>query len=149
MSQVAEKGEQPAPPREEFWRPPVSVPGVRSARLETAAVRCRECGAEYAHGARFCHLCGAAREARPQPGHTAPQQLGKALQLGKKLGLSTGPMIAFCAAAMCGLAALFVGAAYSSTTLSDWEAVQMWRVEWLLAAGVALLAGILLKKQAA
>lgn len=146
MSQVAEKGEQPAPPREEFWRPPVSVAGARSARLETAAERCRECGAEYAHGAHFCHLCGAAREARPQPGRTTLRQLWEALQLRKMLGLSTGPMIAFCAAAVCVLAALFVGVAYSTTSLSDWEAVQVWRVEWLLAAGVALLAGILLKK---
>lgn len=146
MSQVAEKGEQPAAPREEFWRPPVSVAGARSVRLESATSRCRQCGAEHATGARFCHLCGAAREAHPRPWREALRQLWDTLEVRKALGLSIGPMIAFALAGLCVLMALIVGVAYSTTTLSDWQAVQMWRLEWLLAAGVALLAGILLRK---
>jgi hypothetical protein len=36
---------------------------------------------------------------------------------------------------------------YKEDTLVDWQAVQAWRIEWLLAAMAALLAGILLKKK--
>lgn len=145
MSQIAEKSEQPAVPREEFWRPPASVASVRTVRSETAG-RCRQCGAEYAGAARFCHLCGAARATHPQPWRQALRQLWDSLQVRKALGLSTGPAIALGISGACVLLALLVGIVYSTATLSDWQAVQIWRVEWLLAAGVALLAGILLKK---
>jgi hypothetical protein len=30
----------------------------------------------------------------------------------------------------------------------DWQAVQLWRIEWLLGATASFLAGILLKKSA-
>lgn len=142
MGQVAEKAEQLGTQREEFWRPPVSVTGSRVS----AAGRCRHCGAEYAGGAQFCHLCGTARVARPQDWRQAVRQLWEAMRIRELLGLSTGPMIAFGIGMVCVLAALFTGVIFQSTSLSDWQAVQMWRVEWLLAAGVALLAGILLKK---
>jgi hypothetical protein len=145
MSQVAEKSEQPAVPQEEFWRPPASVAGARAVRLEPAG-RCRQCGAEYANAARFCHVCGAARASHPQPWRQALRQLWESMQVRKALGLSTGPAIALGIAGACVLLALLVGIAYPTTTLSDWQAVQMWRVEWLLAAGVALLAGILMRK---
>jgi hypothetical protein len=45
------------------------------------------------------------------------------------------------------LAAVLTGVIYREDTLVDWQAVQVWRIEWLLAAAVALLAGILLKKK--
>lgn len=146
MSQVAEKVEPSAPPREEFWRPPVNMAG---SRVLSAAGKCRHCGAEYPTGARFCHLCGAARETRPHDWRQALRQLWEVLEVRKALGLSTGPMIAFAVGVVCVLLALFTGVAFQATSLSDWQAVQMWRVEWLLAAGVALLAGILLKKSEA
>jgi hypothetical protein len=37
------------------------------------------------------------------------------------------------------------GVVYREDTLVDWQAVQTWRIEWLLGAVVALLAGILLR----
>jgi hypothetical protein len=42
--------------------------------------------------------------------------------------------------------AALLGVIYRTDTLLDWQAVQIWRVEWLLAALAALLAGLLLKK---
>jgi hypothetical protein len=35
---------------------------------------------------------------------------------------------------------------FTATTVLDWQAVQVWRIEWLLAAAVAFLAAILLKR---
>ncbi len=143
MSQVAENAGQPAAQREEFWRPPASASRV----LSTA--KCPNCGAEYPNSARFCHLCGTARQARPQNWRHALSQLWEAMHVRESLGLATGPLIAFVAGMLCLLAALFTGVVFQANSLSDWQAVQMWRVEWLLAAGVAMLAGILLKKSEA
>jgi len=38
------------------------------------------------------------------------------------------------------------GIIYTAATVLDWQAVQIWRVEWLLAAIGAFLVGILLKR---
>jgi len=35
---------------------------------------------------------------------------------------------------------------FTAATVLDWQAVQLWRIEWLLGAAVAFVAGILLKK---
>jgi hypothetical protein len=36
---------------------------------------------------------------------------------------------------------------YKAQTMVDWQAIQTWRIEWLLGATAALLAGILLKRK--
>jgi len=41
---------------------------------------------------------------------------------------------------------LMTGVIYKVETFADWQAVQTWRIEWLLASAVTLLTGILLKK---
>jgi len=46
----------------------------------------------------------------------------------------------------CVIGAALMGVIYKTETLVEWQAVQMWRVEWLLAALAAFLAGVLLKK---
>jgi hypothetical protein len=38
-----------------------------------------------------------------------------------------------------------VGFIYSATTLVDWQAVQIWRMEWMLGSIIAMLAALLLK----
>jgi hypothetical protein len=55
-------------------------------------------------------------------------------------------LIAFFAGLGCLLAAVAVGAIYSVQTLADFQAIQSWRVQWLLAALAAFVAGILLKQ---
>ena len=45
----------------------------------------------------------------------------------------------------CILGAIAVGLIYSVQSLADFQAIQLWRLEWLLAALVAFAAGILLK----
>ncbi len=42
--------------------------------------------------------------------------------------------------------ALAVSVFFSGQTALDWQAIQLWRIEWLLAAVAAFVAGCLLKK---
>jgi len=62
------------------------------------------------------------------------------------LGLSTASLIAFVIGLICVGGALLAGL-ITVKTLVDWQAIQFYRAEWLLAATAAFVAGILLKKQ--
>ena len=61
------------------------------------------------------------------------------------IGLSTASLIAFVLGLVCVAGALMVGL-LTAKTFVDWQAIQMYRIEWLLAATAAFVAGILLKK---
>lgn len=63
------------------------------------------------------------------------------------LGLSTASLIAFVIGLSCVAGALLVALFFNAKTLVDWQAIQFYRAEWLLAATAAFVAGILLKKQ--
>jgi hypothetical protein len=70
-------------------------------------------------------------------------------QLGSLAGqfeLSTGSFVAFLLGIFCVLGAIGVGVVYGARTTLDWQAIQLWRIEWLLAAVAAFLAGCLLKR---
>jgi hypothetical protein len=62
----------------------------------------------------------------------------------RRLGLPTPSLIAFLIGLGCVAGALLVGF-LSVRTLVEWQAVQFYRAEWLLAATAAFVAGILLK----
>jgi hypothetical protein len=129
--------------RQEFWRSP-----VQAAQREDVVPRgmvevCDRCGTEFVVGARFCHVCGATRDAAPRRRWT---RLIEFQQIKDSLGLSTGSLVAFIAGIACLLAAIAVGFIFSAATLLDWQAVQLWRIEWLLGAAAAFLVGILLKR---
>lgn len=132
---------------QEFWQPPVAHP-QSSPALESA---CAGCGSEFMVGARFCHVCGATRSTRSVAAAHAwmqPLLFFRALEFQSVkdwLGLSIAALIAFFAGLGCILAALSVGLIYSVQSLADFQAIQLWRLEWLLAALVAFVAGILLK----
>ena len=64
------------------------------------------------------------------------------------LGLPLASVVAFFIGMVCAIAAAATSLLYSASTLLDWQAVQIWRMEWLLAAITAFVAGILLKKKA-
>ncbi|MFZ0806949.1 MAG: hypothetical protein WAN03_12225 [Candidatus Sulfotelmatobacter sp.] len=61
------------------------------------------------------------------------------------VGLSTGSLIAFVIGLGCVAGALVEGLV-NPKTFVDWQAIQFYRAEWLLAATAAFVAGILLKK---
>jgi hypothetical protein len=104
---------------------------------------CANCGTEFVVGSRFCHVCGGERIAEQHTNRWA--EVLDFENIRHALRLSTGSLVAFLVGVVCVIAAAAVGFIYSANTLTDWQAVQMWRIEWLLAATVAFVAGILLK----
>jgi hypothetical protein len=62
------------------------------------------------------------------------------------IGLPTASLIAFFAGLGCVGGAIGVSLFFKAQTMAEFQAVQMWRIEWLLAATAAFVAGILLKK---
>jgi hypothetical protein len=66
-------------------------------------------------------------------------------EIKSRVGLSTGSLIAFVIGLACVAGALLVGL-LTAKTLIDWQAIQFYRVEWLLAATASFVLGILLKK---
>ena len=61
------------------------------------------------------------------------------------IGLSTASLIAFVIGIGCVAGALLVGL-LTARNFVDWQAIQFYRAEWLLAATASFVAGILLKK---
>ena len=104
-------------------------------------------------GARFCYICGSPRLAQENP--ATVRSLLSYLEfhnilegfrvLRQKLGLSVASMVAFLTGAFCLLAAFSVGFIYAVQNFADFQAIQYWRMEWLLGAVAAFLAGMMLK----
>jgi hypothetical protein len=63
------------------------------------------------------------------------------------LGLSTASFTAFLVGIACLFAALMVGMIYNVQNFGDFQAVQFWRMQWLLGAVAAFVAGILFKQK--
>jgi len=144
MSEVIDNAPQ------EFWRPPVARPEAAVPAMVEVCVRCET---EFMVGAKFCHDCGAARQPRTNPfaEHTWERALEflRVLEfhnVKQWLGLSMASLIAFFAGLGCLLAAIAVGVIYSVQNLADFQAIQSWRMQWLLAALVSFVGGILLKQ---
>jgi cytosine/uracil/thiamine/allantoin permease len=99
-------------------------------------------------GARYCHICGADRVPdmglRPH-GFNLVEWLDFAT-IRQRTGFGTASLVFFVVGLACSLAALFVGFLYTANTTLDWQAVQIWRIQWLLGAAVAFLAAIALKR---
>jgi hypothetical protein len=62
------------------------------------------------------------------------------------VGLPTAPLIAFMIGLGCVAGAIGVSLFYRASNLAEFQAIQMWRIEWLLAATASFVAGVLLKK---
>ena len=136
----------------EFWRPPVQVrESSEDSRTATAQPEiCPHCNSGYVTGARFCYVCGAERA--PELESQYPGQAHRWLNfqlIRNALGLTVGSLVAFVVGIACALAAIATGFIYTASTVLDWQAVQVWRIEWLLASVAAFLAGILLKRASA
>lgn len=132
----------------EFWRPPAAsarplpVSAGARAQLDT----CQTCGTEFVLGARFCHVCGAGRDAEVEtPKERAWMKAIDLTKIKETLHLPTASLVSMFVGIVCIIAALVTGFLYTANTLTDWQAIQTWRIEWLLAAAVAFILGILLK----
>jgi len=127
----------------DFWRPPATEMVAGQERSET----CRECGSEFIVGSRFCHTCGTGRDGLAAHAVEIPG-VTELIALGKRLGLTTPSLVAFLFGMFCLVGALGVGIVFTARTALDWQAIQLWRIEWLLAAIAGFGAGCLLKKSA-
>jgi hypothetical protein len=136
--------------RQEFWRPPVEELQASAAQFSSnsSGAVCESCQSDFVMGARFCHVCGTERNPRLSPGISLWQRVRNyiaGMHLSGVLGLSTASLVAFSIGAICVLGALGQGLRDPHTVL-DWQAVQLWRIQWLLGGIAAFAAGILLKK---
>jgi hypothetical protein len=131
----------------DFWRPPVAATEM-AGHADLVEV-CDRCGTEFILNSRFCHTCGAGRaDLHPSAAARLREKVTMThfIDLGESLGLSIGAFIAFAVGVLCVLGAIGVGVIFSARTILDWQAVQLWRIEWLLGAVAAFVAGCLLKK---
>ena len=134
----------------EFWRAPV-VDSAEAVAQRLPEV-CRRCSSEFVVGAGFCHVCGAHRAAAPPAKPSSWVRYLEVIRhlefhrIKQRIGLRTAAMVAFLVGMTCTVAAVLVGFIFSANTVLDWQAVQIWRIEWLLGAAAAFLAGILLRR---
>jgi hypothetical protein len=135
---------------EEYWRP-APIPGstlqTNGLRSPASAEFCAICGTRYAPGTRFCHLCGLSSEAEAQRAkRSVVTEWLDLTGIRERTGLSTISLGLVLLAVLFVLAAAMTGLVYNTATIAEWQAVQIWRIEWLLATVAALLAAMLFKK---
>jgi hypothetical protein len=135
----------------EFWQAPVTAASAPNAQPELAEV-CPGCSSEFVVGAGFCHVCGVCRSKTASVAQTGQRWLAFARHLQfhhikEHVGLPTSALVAFLLGVGCALAALLVSFVFSAGTTSDWQAVQIWRIQWLLASAASFLSGILLNRK--
>jgi len=132
---------------QEFWKPAVPL-RQETPQLETSGQACNHCGADFLADARFCHVCGAERS----PSLTGQKATGMRtwwnfIALRDAMGQTYASLAALLLGVICIIAAALTGFIYTADTVLDWQAVQIWRIEWLLAGVAMFAAGILLKKR--
>src|SRR5690348_10044643 len=110
---------------------------------------CHHCGAEFVVDSPFCRMCGRAKNgvSQAEAKKKSAWRAADFQQLRRSLGLSIGAMICFILGIACVGAGIATGFIYTANTLVDWQAIQAWRSEWLIAAGVAFICGILLNNR--
>jgi hypothetical protein len=128
----------------DFWSAPVPATKT-SVIIPERAATCR-CGTEFIVSSLYCHACGAGRLDHSGLASLQVPGLAEFSALAGRLELAKPALIAFLLGILCVVGALTVSIFFSVRTLLDWQAIQMWRIEWLLAAVASFAAGCLLKK---
>jgi hypothetical protein len=138
--------------RQEFWlRPTVAATTASPAQTGAGSKSCVLCGTEFMAGSRFCYICGAGRESgtAAKPATWLKQggffQLLGIQQIRESLGLPIPSLVGFLAGVVCLIGAMRPVALLGVQNLADFQGIQLLRVEWLLGAVAAFLAGILVK----
>jgi hypothetical protein len=127
----------------DFWRAPMTASAAATGPERSSTCRC---GTEYIVSSLFCHACGSRRPDMSASRTLEIPGLAQFVALVQPLGLSKPALVAFLAGILCLVGALAVSAFFTARTLLDWQAIQLWRIEWLLASVAAFVAGCLLKK---
>jgi hypothetical protein len=121
------------------------MPGSAVSGTAERHATCR-CGTEFIVSSVYCHSCGARRPGAGAARSLDIHGLAELAGLGERLGLRAPSAIAFLVGLLCVVGALAVSVFFSVRTMLDWQAIQLWRIEWLLASIAAFLVGMLLKK---
>lgn len=97
-------------------------------------------------GAAFCHVCGLGRHGTVvrAVSWTDYFRFLRVLEFSSVKDWFGLPIASLCAF-LIGCACLIVALAQGLRVDQDFEAIQLWRIQWLMAACAAFLAGILLK----
>jgi hypothetical protein len=131
----------------EFWRPPVAE---RQAAVPVEAPEtveaCDGCSSEFMVGARFCYVCGSPRVMPSPESALSWTRYFEFHHIKQALGLPVPALVAFLIGLGCLLATISVGFIYAVQNFADFQAIQFWRMEWLLAAIAAFVAAILLRR---
>ena len=135
---------------QEFWIRPATAPLSETAGSGGESLKsCVHCATEFMAGSRFCYLCGAKREldatSKPWVRHHSFAQLIGIRHLQQSLGLSIPSLSAFLAGIGCLIETLRAGFVFRAENYVDFQALPLVRIEWLLGAIAAFLAGIVLK----
>jgi hypothetical protein len=134
--------------RQEFWKPAVAARQEQAPNQAGTEQVCQECGTDFVVGSRFCYVCGSDRSANlADTTATGIRAWIDFASLRDTLGLTNASLVAFILGCACVIAAVVTGLVFTATTLLDWQAVQLWRIEWLLGAVALFAAGVLLKKK--
>jgi hypothetical protein len=156
--------------QQDFWRSPTVLepaveatlpPATQDVASQDLAEACIDCGTEFMIGARFCHTCGRRRPAVSEASTDATVMAGP---WARSIAWSAA-WVRTCSAAVAAAwrkislpdwlhylhfheIKRWVGVSlfYRASNLAEFQAIQMWRIEWLLAATASFVAGILLKK---
>jgi hypothetical protein len=142
MGEAAPKYQQ----HEDFWRPLPSGKSASNVGAQPARERCHQCKTELAVAASFCHACGV-KQANHQGESLSSRSRLEIRAVLHALDQNVASMIALVLGCVCMLAAVLTAFFFKVSTLSDWQAVQLWRIEWLLGAIAWFLVGILLKRR--
>jgi len=127
----------------DFWRAP--MPSSRAVASPERIATCR-CGTEFIVSSLYCHACGASR---PDLNASQPFEipgLAEFASLSKRLELTIPAAVAFLLGIFCVFGALMVSLFFSVRTTLDWQAIQLWRIEWLVGSVACFVAGCMLKK---
>ncbi len=111
-----------------FWRPLLASPAVADAQPTERLWQAEQ------------------EEQERTPGKTKSASLSFAA-MREALGQTRASMTALLCGGACMVAAVMTGFIFTANTLLDWQAIQLWRIEWLLAAVGLFAAGNLLKKK--
>lgn len=129
-------------PDQEYWKPILprrEESTGQYAAAEAMPLRCPNCSSNFVEGARFCHVCGGLRARAIQ--NVLQQASGSKIRQGLSSGIfAAGLLFSGIAASLSWI--------YSPIGYESWQAVQNWRMQWLLAAAVAFLACLCLKPKA-
>jgi hypothetical protein len=135
--------------RTEFWKPAVAAHPEAHPVEEGGHRPCQSCGSDCVVGSHFCHVCGTDRHAALASKSGTLRRVSAVFDfasLRDALGQTNASLTALIGGCSCLVAALVTGFLFNATSLLDWQAVQLWRIEWLLAAVALMVAGLLLKK---